>query len=62
MAEMKVLKKRRRVGEDLAERCWMIVSDGDKLHRVLSSLCLILIMLWAVHKLKEELVRNKIKT
>lgn len=34
MAEMKVLKKRRRVGEDLAERCWMIVSDGDKLHSV----------------------------
>lgn len=59
---MQVLKKQRKVGEDLAEGCWVIVSDRDKLQRVLSSLCLILIMLWAVHKLKEELVRNKIKT
>lgn len=42
---MEEIQKQGRVGEDLAERCWMIVSDRDKLHMVLSSLCLILIML-----------------
>lgn len=42
---MEEIQKQGRVGEDLAERCWMVVSDRDKLHMVLSSLCLILIML-----------------
>lgn len=41
MEEIQVMKKQRRIGEDLAERYWMIVPDGDKLHMVLSSLCLI---------------------
>jgi len=35
MEETLVLKKQRRVGEDLAERYWMIVPDRDKLHMVL---------------------------
>lgn len=41
MEEIQVLKKKRRVEEDLAERSWMIVPDRDKLHMVLSSLHLI---------------------
>lgn len=36
---MEEIQKQGRVGEDLAERCWMVVSDRDKLHMVLSSLC-----------------------
>lgn len=41
MEEIQVLKKQRRVGEDLTEWYWMVVPDRDKLHMVLSSLCLI---------------------
>ncbi|PKU41775.1 hypothetical protein llap_7917 [Limosa lapponica baueri] len=59
MEEIRLLKKQRRVGKDLAEKYRMIVPDRDKLHMVLSSsLCLIFNYVWAVHKLKEELVEG----